>query len=259
MVEKAIALLLMLVSLTIVTAAPYLALLPWTRSFQLISRVIISRALCRHDRRVVNPMGLDSEGRLRFRIVCNKCGKTSSRVAEPQTLRMLVEGRWRYVYDVEFPHLKEEVYYEIVDDILSKKVVAIARERVGDARAMLRRLGLRLRIRQREFTDRILGLKLRGDTLYVLCNYHVMGELKSSDGLIEVRVAEFYRDAYGFDMVSLIQLVGKLKPYEYVLDSLIVGRNKLGVWAIKTPPELWGKSLEEQLAYILDRKAYIQA
>jgi hypothetical protein len=172
---------------------------------------------------------------------------------------MLVEGRWRYVYDVEFPHLKEEVYYEIVDDILSKKVVAIAREKVEDARATLRRLGLRLRIRQREFTDRILGLKLHGDTLYVLCNYHVMGELKSRDGLIEVRVVELYRDAYGFDIVSLIQLVGKLKPYEYVLDSLIVGRNRLGIWAIKTPPELWGKSLEEQLACILDRKTYIQA
>jgi hypothetical protein len=245
---------IMLVSLTIMIAGPYLARVSWTRPFQLISR-----AFCRHDRRVVNPMGLDSEGRLRFRVVCNKCGKTSSQVAEPQTLQMLVEGKWRYVYDVEFPNLKEEVYYEILDDILSKKVVAMARERVEDARATLRRFGLRLRIRQREFTDRILGLKLRGDTLYVLCNHYVMGELKSRDGLIELRVAGFYRDAYGFDIVSLIQLVGKLKPHEYVLDSLIIGRNKLGIWAIKTPLDMWGKTLEEQLAYILDRGSHIQA
>ena len=217
---------------------------------------LVYRLVCRHRMMLQlihrRPYETVLEGR------CVKCGRRAEYGFNPEILDRLAKD-WLYTFDQDYRDDKTHLYHEVIQHIISESRAIPVREgwTSTSIKTVMRQLGLRLYVKDREFTARTpLQLRLEGNKLYLLCSPHVKNLIKSGE-VVDLRVAGVVRSGRRIT-TCLLQLVGRLGDHIYILDNVIVGRGQKTAWIARPPLEVWSKPLEEQLRYVSDRSNYIK-
>ena len=204
----------------------------------MLSRLVTHR--CRHREVMVTTSFMPSNMVL-FTGICLDCRGTvfRQRPADLETVRTLARSDG-YISLVHVPYL----YRFILEQIASLGITP-AKSQVAELEEVLKELDVKLLLRP-EARVEVAHFRINRRTrrLYVKYPSYIVPYL------MDVKVVEVLRNTHANRIICLFQLVGRLSPYGYVLDNVVVGEDSSGIWMARPPPELWSKSIEEQLKWI---------
>jgi hypothetical protein len=219
-----------------------------------VSVTLMAHRFHRHALRV--EMDEDGDGNVIIKEDCEVCGRVFLKgYGDPQTIKYLVDSanrtprRW-----VNWP-----LEYSMVLSQMATVGVITARKPSEDIEKVLGELGgvrLKPHIMHGFFMDEPIRFKLinrRWRTICISCPRRT--------GILEVRAVEVQRGTHANRIICILQIVAKMKPYEYVLDNVVVGEDASGLWMARPHPNTWSEGLEEQLRWItnVDRGELIEA
>jgi hypothetical protein len=207
-----------------------------------VSVVLMAHRIHGHVLRV--EMDEDRDGNVIIKEDCEACGRVFFKgYGDPQTIKYLVDSakrtpcRW-----VNWP-----IEYDMVLSQMATVGVITARKPSEDIEKVLGELGVELKphIMHGLLMDdpiRFKSINRRWRTICISCPRRIR--------ILEVRAVEVQRGTHANRIICILQIAAKMKPYEYVLDNVVVGEDASGLWMARPHPETWSGGLEEQLRWI---------